>query len=879
MLSVRKSARTGFALGLLLTATGAWAAGSTDVALTSAGGADPAPAGTAVPPGAPAAYLSSGYRSMHYVTSVSGFSFPFQITTDGDTFFVSDATANVVKLYQIVAGGVSFVRDFGSGSGAGPGQFNGPEQVAVVGNDVYVADFSNNRIQRFNKSTGAYVSQFGVTGSGAGQLNSPSGLVYNPGNGLLYVGEVGNDRISTFTTSGTYQFQFGSPGSGNGQLNNPFVLGIDVRGNIYAADSNNNRSVKFDPSGVFLRNIGVGVTSPLGLAVGAEDLVTLTASNGDSYSYDVRGNYVSYYYGALASGTAVGYLSNPRGVGMSAPLPFAPYNGTPAIIVADAGSPNVQIFNRSLQAIAHPPIDSLAGLSGFIGGVAFDSAENVYVTSLTSNVVRKYDKFGNFLLQWGGTGSGNGQFSGPYGICVDDSNNVYVADNINNRIQKFDSSGTYVTQWGSSGSANGQFAGPGGLATDGSWIYVSDEGNQRVQKFSLAGSYVRQWGSAGSGNGQFSNPAGIAVDRTRNQVYVAEYFGNRIQQFSVFGDFIKVLSDSTSGTGALSNPVGLTTDQHGNLYAADRGNNRVVQYNDNGTYLANFAQASANAVGLNPRNAQMYVGASSGGTVAHFGSVTAKADLIGLYRPSTRTFRLRPSNSAGPPSIVATVTGALASDVPLTGDWNGDGIDTAGLYRPSTSTFYLWDRWSNLDMANATYIVAFGAVGDRPIAGDWDGDGKDSLGVYRPSTGVVYLRNALTGGTPDYSVTYGQAADTPLAGDWNLDGAFSAGMYRNSDRSFHVSNRNVTATVADDGVYALGNAGDLPVVGDWTHAGYSGIGAYRPSTGTFLLKYNLDASPVDLTTSFDGDLVFRDGFDPAGSGDVPLAGFWGTAPE
>ena len=104
-------------------------------------------------------------------------------------------------------------------------------------------------------------------------------------------------------------------------------------------------------------------------------------------------------------------------------------------------------------------------------------------------------------------------------------------------------------------------------------------------------------------------------------------------------------------------------------------------------------------------------------------------------------------------------------------------------------------------------------------------------------------------------------------------------MYRNSDRSFHVSNRNVTATVADDGVYALGNAGDLPVVGDWTHAGYSGIGVYRPSTGTFLLKYNLDASPVDLTTSFDGDLVFRDGFDPPGSGDVPLAGFWGTAPE
>ena len=166
-------------------------------------------------------------------------------------------------------------------------------------------------------------------------------------------------------------------------------------------------------------------------------------------------------------------------------------------------------------------------------------------------------------------------------------------------------------------------------------------------------------------------------------------------------------------------------------------------------------------------------------------------------------------------------------------------------------------------MANATYIVAFGAVGDRPIAGDWDGDGKDSLGVYRPSTGVVYLRNALTGGTPTTASPTVQTADTPLAGDWNLD-AFSAGMYRNSDRSFHVSNRNVTATVADDGVYALGNTGDLPVVGDWTHAGYSGIGAYRHPREPFLLS-STPSTPLRWTSpSFDGDLVFRDGFDPAG---------------
>lgn len=879
MSSVRTCARAVFALSLGLGVATAQADDSTDAAwsgsaVSATGAAAPGREAPTV------ASVSAGYRSMHFVTSMSGFSLPFQLTADGDTVFISNVTSDAVLLYQITAGGLNFVRSFGSGSGTAAGQFSGPEQVAVVGNDVYVADFSNNRIQRFNKSTGAYVSQFGVGGSGAGQLSGPSGLVYNPTNGLLYVGEVNNNRISVFSTSGTYQFQFAALGSGNGQLNNPFVLGVDSRGNVYVADKNNNRGVKFDATGAFLRNIGVGIASPLGLAVGPDDLVTIASSGGDSYSYDMRGGYISYYYGgAPAAAAADGYFVNQRSSTVTAPLPFAPFNGTPALVFADAGATSVQVYSRSLQAIAHPPIDGLSGLSGFIGGIAFDSAENIYVTAFNNNSVVKYDKFGNFLLQWGGAGSGNGQFSGPYGICVDDNNFVYVADRNNNRIQKFDSSGAYLAQWGSAGAGNGQFNGPAGLATDGTWLYVADELNQRVQKFSLVGSYIRYWGQLGSGNGDFKNPAGIAVDRNRNQVYVAEYGNSRIQQFSVFGDFVSVLINSTSGSGALSNPVGMGTDQHGNLYVADRGNGRVAQYNDNGTFLAGFAMANANAVGVNPRNAQIYVGAYIGGVVNHYGSVSGKFDTVGLYRPSTRTFLLRSANSPGTPTITATVTGALATDVPITGDWNGDGIDTAGLYRPSTSTFYLWDRWSNLSIANATYVVAFGAAGDRPIAGDWDGDGKDSLGVFRPSTGVVYLRNALTAGAADYSISYGLSGDTPLAGDWNLDGVYSAGLYRGSDRSFHLSNRNTIGSVADDGVYALGNVGDVPVVGDWTHSGYSGIGVYRPSTGAFLLKYNLDASPVDLTTSFDGDLVFRSGFEVPSSGDIPLAGNWGSAPE
>jgi DNA-binding beta-propeller fold protein YncE len=818
-------------------------------------------------------FLSGGYRSIHFnYYTTSSFTFPFQVTADNDMLFVSDASGDVVKMFQIVDGGVSFIRSFGS-TGSGAGQFSGPEQVAVVGNDIYVVDFNNQRIERFNKTTGAYVSQFGSPGSGPGQLNGPSGLVYNPNNGFLYVSEVGNDRVQIFSTAGIYQGQFSSPGAGNGQLNNPYTLAIDSLGNIYAADTANGRVSKFDSSGAWIRHIAVGVVNPLGVAVDKANVVWVTSGSGDIYSYNAQGGFLSYYYG---SGTTwfEGYFTNIRGIAVTPPLTVSPYNGAPAVVVADAGSQTVQFFSISAQPTAHPALAGITGVGGYNGGIAFDSSDNTYVTSFNTNEVYKYDKFGALITQWGASGTGNGQFSGPDGIAVDDSGNVFVADRNNNRIQKFDANGAYLLQFGSLGTGDGQFDHPNGLATDGAWLYVAEENNNRVQKFSLAGGYVRKWGTLGSGDGQFNVPVGIAVDRNRNQVYVSEYNGNRVQQFSVFGDFVKVFSGTT-----LSGPLGLATDQHGNLYCADLINNRVVQFNDNGTFLTNFTVNGANGVGVNPRTAQIYVGTTGGGVVNRFGAPIGKSDTIGLYRPASQTFLLRNANSPGAPYITATVALAASTDLPVTGDWNGDGIDTPGLYRPGTSTFYLWDKWSGLSIGTPDYVVVLGAAGDRPLVGDWDGDGRDGVGVYRPSTGTHYLKNTLRTGLVDYSVAFGIASDLGIAGDWNLDGVSSAGVFRASDARFHVTDRNTVGAVSEDGSFPLGSGGtDLPVVADWTHSGYSGLGVFRRSTGTFSLKYNLDSSPADLTVAFDSDPIFHDGFEQA-AGDFPLGGMWGSAPE
>jgi len=204
-----------------------------------------------------------------------------------------------------------------------------------------------------------------------------------------------------------------------------------------------------------------------------------------------------------------------------------------------------------------------------------------------------------FVLQWGSSGSGNGEFNSPSGVATDAAGNVYVADSGNNRIQKFSSTGTYLTQWGSSGGGNGQFSNAQDLVTDAVGnVYVADLRNNRIQKFTSTGTYLTQWGSSGSGNGQFSNPAGMAIDVAGN-VYVAEFSPNdRIQKFTSTGTYLTQWGSSGGGNGQFRNPDGLATDAAGNVYVADANNDRIQKFTSTGTYLTQWGGGLQNPTGV-----------------------------------------------------------------------------------------------------------------------------------------------------------------------------------------------------------------------------------------------------------------------------------------
>ena len=64
--------------------------------------------------------------------------------------------------------------------------------------------------------------------------------------------------------------------------------------------------------------------------------------------------------------------------------------------------------------------------------------------------------------------------------------------------------------------------------------------------------------------------------------------------------------------------------------------------------------------------------------------------------------------------------------MPVTGDWNGDGIDTVGVKRGNI--FYLRNS-NNSGIADVT--IVFGDSADRPVVGDYNGDGTETVGVSR----------------------------------------------------------------------------------------------------------------------------------------------------
>jgi hypothetical protein len=115
------------------------------------------------------------------------------------------------------------------------------------------------------------------------------------------------------------------------------------------------------------------------------------------------------------------------------------------------------------------------------------------------------------------------------------------------------------------------------------------------------------------------------------------------------------------------------------------------------------------------------------------------------------------------------------TDVPIAGDWNGDGIRSVGVFRGGKWFFDLDGdgRWSEGDKT-----AVFGQEGDIPIVGDFDGDGIEEIGVFRNGKWIIDANGNRQIDAGDRIIELGGPGDKPVVGDWNGDGIDEPAIYR-----------------------------------------------------------------------------------------------------
>jgi streptogramin lyase len=292
---------------------------------------------------------------------------PFGIAvnqTSGNVY-VSDSTGS--RIEEISSAG-AFVASFGA-KGSGAGQLSSPQGVTIDSSaNVWVADAANSRVEEFSSAgvfklavgwgvkdgkaeaeTCSTTCQAGITGSGNGQLATPSALAFSGGN--AYVIDYTNDRVEEYSSAGAYLSQFGSKGSATGQFEAPYDIASEATtGDLYVADSANNRVQKLTAAGAYLATFGAKGSEngqflvPTGVTVNASGSVYVSDHNNNrvqEWVPAITGNPGAHesktiYYTASTEAEVEACRNHPEWVGL-------PCETTPVLQPGTSGLPALPV--------------------------------------------------------------------------------------------------------------------------------------------------------------------------------------------------------------------------------------------------------------------------------------------------------------------------------------------------------------------------------------------------------------------------------------------------------------------------------------------------------------------------------------------------------
>ncbi len=574
------------------------------------------------------------------------------IADTGDNSIRIVTTDGIINTFA----GDSYPSFAGDTAAAVDAELHSPSDVAVDSSgNVYIADTGNASIRKVTTdgliNTVAGDQAIGSTGDGAvatkATLLTPISVAVDS-SGNIFILENGDGKIRKVDTTGNINTiaGVGTPGfTGDGgdplkaQMNYPTGLALDGSGNIYIADSLNQR----------IRKIASNSIS----SIAGNGLISYSGNGGPALNAQMN----------APQGAAVDSAGN--------------------LYVADTG-------NNVVRKVAKDgTITAFAGTgtagSGGDGGaatsaqlnspeaVAVDSAGNVYIADSGNSRVRKVAAgggistvAGNGTPGYGGDGGAatGAQLYTPTSVAVDGAGNLYIADFNNSRVRKVSAGGAITTV---AGNGNSGYSGDGSPATSAQInlpqsvavdavgnLYIADTGNNVVRQVGANGliTTVAGNGLGGySGDGgpavqaQLGNPSAIAVD-SAGSLYVADG-STRIRKVFPNGLIVTIAGNGTAGysgdggaatSAQLNGPSGVAVDSAGSVYVADTGNNAVrsLQPSGFGLSVAAVTNGATNKTGA----------IAPGEVVVLYGS--------GMGPSALATFKL---NSAGQ---VPTITGGAS---------------------------------------------------------------------------------------------------------------------------------------------------------------------------------------------------------------------------
>jgi len=277
----------------------------------------------------------------------------------------------------------------------------------------------------------------GSYGAAQGLFIKPAGLAVDQ-DGNLYVADSGNNRIQKFDRDGRFLAEVGGTGTADGQFSEPWSVAVDTQGNVYVADTWNHRIQKFDKDLKYLTQWGKPALDlknpqpydfwgPRDVAVDAEGNVWVTdTGNSRVLKFDSNGKHLA----TLGTpGSEAGQLRDPVGIEVAA-------NGD--IYVADGWNSRIQTFDKDLKPLATLPVP---------GWLPDDPSTMPYLTLL------------------------------PDG-------DIIASDPSHQRVLRVQSDGNIAATY--EGLDEKALVDPTGLAVSGDFLYVSSSGNNIVRRLLLS---------------------------------------------------------------------------------------------------------------------------------------------------------------------------------------------------------------------------------------------------------------------------------------------------------------------------------------------------------------------------------------------------------